>query len=141
MARKVKVPQNLPGPFDVQAGPDPEPEQEQPVGIDKPGDMERRATKAATAAVMPGYSPPRDERNLYDMIAPVQAAITDEMNSRRSIAADLRDKEHEQTIVAAKLQNEKDLKAMELDAMLKRMRMEQDANQGIKRFGPNKYGV
>lgn len=137
MAKKPKPPQGILGPF---ANNEQEPEQpDQPRELDKPGDMQKRAEKAARAAVMPVFVPPQDDRNLGDMIAPAMDAIDKEMDSRRIIADDVRDKAHEQTVVAAKLQNEKDLKAMEIDAMLKRLRMELDAKQGIKRFGPSKY--
>lgn len=100
---------------------------------------QERAVAAARRTIMPMFQ--KDERKLEDMIAPAMDAIRNEMESRREIAADMRDKQHEQSVVAAKLQGDKELKAMELDAMLKRLRMEQDFASGIKRFGPNKYGV
>lgn len=102
-------------------------------------DAQERAVAAARRTIMPMFQ--KDERKLEDMIAPTMDAISNEMESRREIAADMRDKQHEQSVVAAKLQSDKELKAMELDAMLKRLRMEQDFASGIKRFGPNKYGV
>lgn len=144
MAKKLKPPQGILGPFanndQAPAQDDQAPAQEnQPRELDKPGDMQKRAEKAARAAVMPVFVPPQDDRALGDMIAPTMDAIDKEMDSRRIIADDVRDKSHEQAIVAAKLQNEKDLKAMEIDAMLKRLRMEIDAQQGIKRFGPSKH--
>jgi len=105
----------------------------------KKDEMEKRAQKAALEAVYPVPVPvpalPEPPDILGPMIAKTEAGINREMNSRREIADDLREQEHERAIVAAKLQNAKELKAMEIEAMLKRLRMESDERRGIKRFG------
>lgn len=113
------------------------PEQKEELRKQHAREAQARAAAQASRVVMPQLVP-QDTRDLGAMIAPAMKAIDKEMDSRRDVAADARAQDHEKSIVAAKLQNEKDLKAMELDAMLKRLQMEQDYANGIKRFGGNR---
>jgi hypothetical protein len=129
----------------IPAAPVPQPEKDEMTPEEREEELRKqyarniqaRGAMAASKVVMPQLVP-HETRDLNAMISPAMRAIDKEMDSRRDMAAMAADQDHEKTIVAAKLQNEKDLKAMELDAMLKRLQMEQDAAAGIKRFGGNR---